>query len=66
MVVLYTFPTDPSWARCAAEKAANPSVPMICVINPDSGPGRASQAAYVTGIQTLQAAGITVLGYAYT
>ena len=39
---------------------------MIAIINPNSGPGSTIDQNYVTGIQSLQNAGITVLGYVST
>jgi len=39
---------------------------MIAVINPSNGPGGSRDREYVTGIENLKNAGITVLGYLYT
>jgi spherulation-specific family 4 protein len=66
IVPLYTYPTSTTWDTMIQSKIANPSVPMVAIINPSSGPGSAQDLNYVTGIQELQAANITVLGYTYT
>ncbi len=66
IVPLYSYPTDPSWAAIVAAKQAHPSVTVQAIINPDSGPGAAMDPAFVTGIATLDAAGIIVLGYVAT
>jgi hypothetical protein len=43
----------------------NPPVALV-VMNPDSGPGSASQASYVRAVAAAQAAGISVVGYVDT
>jgi hypothetical protein len=47
-------------------KAAHPQVPFMVVANPDGGPGTAYNVTYADGLEELQAAGITVLGYVPT
>ncbi|TLX81877.1 MAG: hypothetical protein E6L00_05215, partial [Thaumarchaeota archaeon] len=47
-------------------KNAYPSVPIVAIINPSSGPSSSIDSNYVSGIQQLQAAGVKVLGYVYT
>ena len=66
IVPLYSYPTSSTWSALIQAKQANPSVPVIAIINPDSGSGTVSDANYVTGVASLQSAGITVIGYAYT
>jgi len=66
MVPLYTYPTDPSWAHIVTVKNANPSVPVIAVVNPANGPGSGVISAYTVGIEKLRAAGIKVIGYVAT
>ncbi len=66
VVPLYTYPTDGTWTTLISEADANPTVPIVAIINPDSGPGAAPDANYVNGIENLRAAGITVLGYVWT
>jgi hypothetical protein len=65
VVPLYTYPTDSSWSALISIKQSYPSVPIIAVINPSNGPG-SEDPNYASGIQNLQAAGITVLGYVHT
>src|SRR5919201_1132120 len=65
VVPLYTYPGS-TWNTMVQTKTANPSVPMVAIINPSNGPGGSQDANYVSGIQKLQAAGITVLGYTHT
>lgn len=64
VVPLYSYP-GPTWDELIKEKNAHESVPIIAIINPDSGPGT-EDPNYSTNVQNLQAAGITVLGYVYT
>ena len=66
VVPLYTYPTDSSWSSLIKIKQSYPSVPIIAIINPDSGVGGSKDANYVSGVKLLQAAGIVVLGYVYT
>lgn len=66
IVPLYTYPTSSTWDAMVSAKTAYPSVPIVAIINPSSGPGTATDSNYSNGIKKLQAAGITVLGYVYT
>jgi Spherulation-specific family 4 len=66
LVPLYTYPSDSSWSALIQAKESYPSVPVIAIINPDSGPGNAEDPNYATGIADLESAGITVLGYVAT
>jgi hypothetical protein len=66
IVPLYTYPTDGSWDTVIAAKAAHPTVGVVAVVNPSSGPGGAADGAYAAGIARLNAAGIKVLGYVAT
>ena len=65
VIPLYIYP-GATWTTVAQAKQGNPNVPFIAVINPNSGPGTSLDPNYVQGIQQLQAAGITVLGYVDT
>ncbi len=65
IVPLYTYPGS-AWTTLVQTKNANPAVPVVAIINPNSGPGVSSDTNYVTGIRNLQAANIVVLGYVYT
>jgi len=66
IVPLYTPPTDPSWSTVIAAKAAHPTVGVVAVVNPASGPGAAVDSGYAAGIARLTAAGVKVLGYVAT
>ena len=66
IVPLYTDPDHSSWAALVAAKAAHPTVGIIAVINPNSGPGSSAQADYTAGIAKLIAANIRVIGYVGT
>jgi hypothetical protein len=65
MIPLYTYPGS-TWADVISVKEANPGVPIVAIINPDSGPGASMDPNYVSGILGLQAAGVTVIGYVPT
>ena len=69
-IPLYTYPcfttTQCTWTNVIQARQAYPSVPLLAVINPNSGPGRSKDPDYVQGIKNLQAAGVVVLGYVWT
>jgi spherulation-specific family 4 protein len=64
-IPLYSYP-DSTWTTIAQTAKANPNVPILAIINPNSGPGSSSDPTYVTSVQSLQSAGVTVLGYVAT
>ncbi|MGH3629913.1 MAG: spherulation-specific family 4 protein [Sciscionella sp.] len=64
IVPLYSYPGN-DWNTLVAEKSSHPSVPIVAIINPDSGPG-VQDANYLYGVQKLQSSGIKVIGYIYT
>jgi len=66
IVPLYTYPTDGTWTAIIQAKTAHPTVPIVAVINPNSGPGTSKSTDYATGITNLQGAGVTVIGYVPT
>jgi len=66
VVPLYTYPTDSSWSTLILAKQTYPSVPIIAIINPNSGAGSSIDSNYVTGISDLKNPGIVVLGYVHT
>lgn len=66
IVPLYTYPTDSSWSAIVTAKNGHPTVPVIAVVNPASGPGSTVDSNYTTGINKLRTAGIKVLGYVAT
>lgn len=66
IVPLYTYPTDQSWTQIVDSRSTEPIVPIIAIINPNSGPGTSLDPNYVSGINRLKGAGCTVLGYTYS
>ncbi len=65
IIPLYGYPGS-DWSVVAQAKSANPSVPMIVVVNPSDGPGWSIDPNFVSGIEMLQSAGVVVLGYVPT
>jgi Spherulation-specific family 4 len=65
MIPLYTYPGS-TWANVIAVEKANPGVPIVAIINPNSGPGASIDPNYVSGILSLQSAGVVVIGYVPT
>ncbi|MGH9919253.1 MAG: spherulation-specific family 4 protein [Nitrososphaerales archaeon] len=65
VIPLYNYP-DSTWSTIAQTAQANPNVPIIAVINPDNGPGSSQDPTYLAGVQSLQAAGVKVIGYVAT
>ena len=65
MIPLYTYPGS-TWTNVIAVQKANPGVPIVAIINPNSGPGAGMDPNYVSGIMNLQAAGVVVIGYVPT
>ncbi|MGQ0795298.1 MAG: spherulation-specific family 4 protein, partial [Nitrosopumilaceae archaeon] len=63
MIPLYSYPTNAAWSNLIAAKNAHPDVPVVAIINPNSGPGTSQSQTFVNGINNLKAAGIIVLGY---
>jgi hypothetical protein len=64
IVPLYSYPGN-DWNTLITEKTKYPSIPIVAIINPDSGPGT-KDTNYLYGIQKLQSSGIQVIGYVYT
>jgi hypothetical protein len=60
---LYVEPTSIYWNMVINAKTLHPQVPMIVIINPNSGPGSLINQNYTKITQKLKSAGITVLGY---
>ncbi len=65
IVPLYS-PPGSQWDAVASAKADNPSVSIIAIVNPQSGPGTSLNASFAQGVQTLRKAGIEVAGYVAT
>jgi Spherulation-specific family 4 len=66
IVPLYTDPSDASWSALATAATMHPTVQVIAIANPDSGPGAQKQAGYTNGIAKLKAAHVLVIGYVAT
>jgi hypothetical protein len=66
IVPLYTSPSDPSWSAIITAANAHPTVHVVAIVNPNTGPGSAPSDSYTTGIAALQAAHIVVIGYVGT
>lgn len=66
IVPFYVYPTTAAIQPLLTAKAANPIVPMIVILNPNSGPGVAVDQNYLKAVQALKAAGIVVTGYVHT
>lgn len=67
IVPLYAYPTDgTTWADLATAAAAHPTVEVVAIINPDSGPGTMADPVFADGIAQLKAAGVVVVGYVAT
>ncbi len=65
IIPLYTYPGS-TWSAITTAKTTYPLVPITAVINPNSGPGMSSDPNYVSGIKSMQGAGVVVLGYIWT
>jgi hypothetical protein len=66
IVPLYTYPSDPSWTAIITARQAHPTVHVVAIVNPDSGPGASRDAAFTAGIAKLISGGIQVIGYVAT
>ncbi len=65
IVPLYMYPNS-SWSALIQQKLANPSMPIIAIVNPDSGPGSFRDPNYASWINQLASSGIVVVGYIST
>ncbi|PRC92325.1 spherulation-specific family 4 protein [Solimicrobium silvestre] len=67
LVPLYEDPSDTkTWNAIISAKAANPTVPIVAIINPNNGPGNSLDPTYAAAVAQLKAAGIIVYGYIAT
>jgi hypothetical protein len=62
VIPLYNYP-DATWTTIVQTHALYPNVPIAAVVNPNNGPGTSSDPTFASGIQSLQAGGVKVLGY---
>ena len=65
MVPLFSY-LGPSWPQLIKWHQQYPTVPMIAVVDPVRGPGTFRDPNFELGVQSLQNAGIPVLGYIAT
>jgi hypothetical protein len=64
MIPLYIYP-GAAWDQVIAAKVAHSNVPIVCVINSNSGPGTAYNSTWGTYINKLLAVGIICYGYVW-
>lgn len=68
-VALYMYPGGSGWTHWQSvidAKKAHPSVPIVAVINPNSGPGNYRDSNFANGIPKLRNVGVIVLGYTHS
>jgi hypothetical protein len=68
-IPMYFAPTpdkQPFYDRVIAAKIAHPSVPIVAAINPASGPGSFFNQGFFDATNSLDMAGVTVIGYTPT
>ena len=65
IIPLYTYPGN-TWDSIISIKTNYPEVPILAIINPNSGPGENKDSNYESGINDMRAAGIKVIGYTST
>ena len=67
-VALYMYPGGTGtahWQKVIDEKVKHPSVPVVAVFNPDSGPGNARDSNIAGWVVKLRNAGVIAIGYTY-
>jgi len=64
-IPLYMYP-DANWLQVIEIKNKYPDLPILAIINPDSGPGTTVDSTFTDYINRLLAAGIIVHGYDHT
>lgn len=67
-VALYMYPGstgDDHWQKVYDVKRAHPSVPIVAVFNPSSGPGWSDNSVISSWVDKLQSVGIIMLGYTH-
>ena len=66
MVALYMYPGSTGsvhWQKVIDEKKAHPSVPIVAIFNPSSGPGSSKDNNIASWVSKLQNAGVIAIGY---
>src|SRR5277367_3426446 len=64
MVPAYFYPTTSNYWSAMSNAAVR--VPLIAILNPDSGPGNSQDANYVAAVAGLHHAGGQIIGYVHT
>lgn len=62
----YIYPPDPAFSTLISLMGSYPTVPVITILNPDSGPGVSTDPNYTTVISQLNTAGAVPIGYVNT
>ena len=65
---LYMYPSSSGsayWQKVIDEKNKHPSVPVVAVFSPSSGPGKAKDVNVANWVTKLKDSGVIVLGYTY-
>ena len=66
LVSLYMYPGSTGstyWQQVIDQKLQHPSVPIVAVFNPSSGPGSSKDANIASWVAKLQSAGVLAVGY---
>jgi hypothetical protein len=66
IIPLYEYPMGNSWAPVINAKKAHPTVPIIVVVNPSSGPGSTVDSNYTGVVEAITDAGCISVGYVLT
>jgi hypothetical protein len=67
-VALYMYPGgsgDDHWQKVYDVKRAHPSVPIVAVFNPSSGPGSYDNSVFSSWVDKLRSVGVIMLGYTH-
>ena len=66
MVALYMYPGSTGsehWQKVIDKKKEHPSVPIVAIFNPSSGPGTSKNSNFAEWVEKLQDAGVIAMGY---
>jgi Spherulation-specific family 4 len=66
IVPLYQTVSSGTWGTLLNFAESYGNVPIIAIMNPESGPGSSYSSSYASGVVSLESAGITMLGYVPT
>ena len=68
LVSLYMYPGSTGsthWQKVIDEKKEHPSVPIVAIFNPSSGPGSSKSSTIANWVDKLQDAGVIAIGYVH-